>query len=43
VLEQGFQRAGSDPKLEAFGAVVLDNMARAAELAESSTYKGTAG
>ncbi|MGA8371328.1 MAG: phosphotransferase family protein [Acidimicrobiales bacterium] len=43
VLEQGFQRAGSDPKLEAFGAVVLDNMARAAELAGSSPYAGTAG
>ena len=42
VLEQGFQRAGGDPKLEAFGAVVLDNMARAAELAESSPYAGAA-
>ena len=38
VLEQGFQRAGDDPKLQAFGAVVLDLMARAAELAESTDY-----
>jgi aminoglycoside phosphotransferase (APT) family kinase protein len=42
VLEQGFQRAAGDPKLEAFGAVVLDNMARAAELAASSPYAGPA-
>ena len=27
VLEQGFQRAGDDPKLEAFGPIVLDLMA----------------
>ncbi len=40
VLEQGYQRAASDPKLESFGPVVLDLMARAAELAESSDYKG---
>jgi aminoglycoside phosphotransferase (APT) family kinase protein len=39
VLEQGFQRAGDDPKLNAFGDVVLDLMARAAELAEASDYK----
>ena len=38
VLEQGFQRAGTDPKLQAFGPVVLDLFARAAELAESSDY-----
>jgi aminoglycoside phosphotransferase (APT) family kinase protein len=38
VLEQGFQRAGDDPKLQAFGAVVLDLFQRAAELAESSDY-----
>ena len=40
VLEQGYQRAGDDPKLQGFGAVVTDLMARAAELAETSDYKG---
>jgi aminoglycoside phosphotransferase (APT) family kinase protein len=40
VLEQGFQRAGADPKLEAFGPVVLDLMQQAAEMAESSGYTG---
>lgn len=39
VLEQGFQRAGDDEKLLAFGPVVTDLMASAAELAESSTYR----
>ena len=38
VLEQGFQRAGDDEKLQAFGPVVLDLMASAAELAESTPY-----
>ncbi len=38
VLEQGFQRAGDDPKLSAFGDVVLDLMRRAADLAESTDY-----
>ena len=38
VLEQGYQRAGDDEKLLAFGPIVLDLMARAAELAESSDY-----
>ncbi|MGX7678882.1 phosphotransferase family protein [Jatrophihabitans sp. DSM 45814] len=42
VLEQGFARAGDDPKLVSFGRVVLDLMKRAAELAETSTYKGPA-
>src|SRR5579862_4461862 len=32
VLEQGFQRSGKDPKLVAFGPVVLDLMQGAAEL-----------
>ena len=41
VLEQGFQRAGDDPKLNAFGDIVLDLMAKAAELAESSDYRGS--
>jgi aminoglycoside phosphotransferase (APT) family kinase protein len=38
VLEQGFQRAGDDEKLRAFGPVVLDLMAGAADLAETSDY-----
>lgn len=38
VLEQGFQRAGPDPKLNAFGPIVLDLMARAADLAESTDF-----
>lgn len=39
VLEQGYQRAGDDEKLLAFGPVVTDLMASAAELAESSDYR----
>ena len=39
VLEQGFQRAGDDEKLNAFGPIVLDLMADAAELAETSDYR----
>jgi aminoglycoside phosphotransferase (APT) family kinase protein len=42
VLEQGFQRASGDPKLEAFGDVVLDLFVRAAELAETTDYAVTA-
>jgi aminoglycoside phosphotransferase (APT) family kinase protein len=38
VLEQGYQRAGDDEKLLAFGPVVLDAMRGAAELAESTDY-----
>jgi aminoglycoside phosphotransferase (APT) family kinase protein len=38
VLEQGFQRAGDDEKLLAFGPIVLDLMAGAAALAESSDF-----
>lgn len=38
VLEQGFQRAGDDEKLLAFGPVVLDLMASAADLAATSDY-----
>ncbi len=38
VLEQGFQRAGEDPKLNAFGPIVLDLMQGAADLAESTDY-----
>jgi aminoglycoside phosphotransferase (APT) family kinase protein len=39
VLEQGFQRAGDDEKLQAFGPVVLDLMRDAAELAETTGYR----
>jgi aminoglycoside phosphotransferase (APT) family kinase protein len=38
VLEQGFQRAGDDEKLQAFGPIVLDLMRGAADLAESTDY-----
>jgi aminoglycoside phosphotransferase (APT) family kinase protein len=40
VLEQGFQRAGDDEKLQAFGPIVLDLMKGAAELAATSDYRG---
>ena len=39
VLEQGYQRAAGDPKLEAFGPIVLDLMAGAAELAATTDYR----
>jgi aminoglycoside phosphotransferase (APT) family kinase protein len=39
VLEQGFQRAGDDEKLLAFGPVVLDLMRDAGELAGSTDYR----
>ena len=39
VLEQGFQRAGDDEKLLAFGPIVVDLMRGAAELAETTDYK----
>lgn len=38
VLEQGFQRAGDNEKLQAFGPMVLDLMKSAAELAETTQY-----
>ncbi|HMQ25128.1 MAG TPA: phosphotransferase, partial [Acidimicrobiales bacterium] len=38
VLEQGYQRAGDDPKLNAFGPIVLDLMQGAADLAASTDY-----
>ena len=41
VLEQGFQRAGDDEKLQAFGPIVLQTMQAAADLAESTDYDGT--
>lgn len=40
VLEQGFQRAGDDEKLLAFGPIVLSLMAQAADCAETTTYRG---
>lgn len=39
VLEQGYQRAGDDYKLQSFGAIVPELMRSAAELAESSGYR----
>jgi aminoglycoside phosphotransferase (APT) family kinase protein len=39
VLEQGFQRAGDDEKLNAFGPIVLDLFRGAADLAENTDYK----
>jgi aminoglycoside phosphotransferase (APT) family kinase protein len=39
VLEQGFQRAGDDEKLQAFGPVVLELLQGAADLAESTDYR----
>jgi len=39
VLEQGFQRAGDDIKLQSFGPIVLNLMREAADLAESSGYQ----
>jgi aminoglycoside phosphotransferase (APT) family kinase protein len=38
VLEQGYQRAGGDEKLEAFGPVVLELMKGAADLAGATEY-----
>ncbi|HEY5855263.1 MAG TPA: phosphotransferase family protein [Aldersonia sp.] len=38
VLEQGFQRAGDDIKLQTFGPIVPTLMRSAAELAESTDY-----
>jgi aminoglycoside phosphotransferase (APT) family kinase protein len=40
VLEQTYQRAASDPRLEAFGPIIAELMRGAAELAESSGYQG---
>ncbi len=39
VLEQGFQRAGDDDKLNVFGPLVLDLMKSAADLAETTDYR----
>jgi aminoglycoside phosphotransferase (APT) family kinase protein len=38
VLEQGFQRAGDDEKLLAYGPIIVDLMKEAAELAETTDY-----
>jgi aminoglycoside phosphotransferase (APT) family kinase protein len=40
VLEQTYQRAASDPKLEAFGPIITTLMRDAAELAATSAYRG---
>ena len=40
VLEQGYQRAGDDEKLQPFGPIVLDLMQGAADLAETTDYSG---
>ena len=40
MLEQSFQRAGTNPKLDAFGPFVLDLIQGAADLAASSDYQG---
>src|SRR5207244_2876346 len=39
VLERGFQRAGDDEKLQAFGPLVVDLMRSAADLAETTAYR----
>jgi len=39
VLEQGYQRAGDDEKLQMFGPIVLTLMSEAAELAETTDYR----
>lgn len=39
VLEQGFQRAGDDEKLLAYGPVITSLMRSAADLAESTDYR----
>jgi len=40
VLEQSYQRADRNPKLEGFGPIVVDLMRSAAELAASTGYRG---
>jgi aminoglycoside phosphotransferase (APT) family kinase protein len=39
VLEQGFQRAGDDPRLRSYGPVILQLMREAADLAETTGYR----
>ena len=39
VLEQGFQRAGENEKLLAYGPIIIELMRSAADLAESSDYR----
>jgi aminoglycoside phosphotransferase (APT) family kinase protein len=39
VLEQGFQRAGDDPRLQSYGPVILQLMREAADLAETTGYR----
>ncbi|GAA3384965.1 phosphotransferase family protein [Cryptosporangium minutisporangium] len=40
VIEQGFQRAGDNTTLQAFGPIAVDLMSRAAGLAETTDYAG---
>jgi aminoglycoside phosphotransferase (APT) family kinase protein len=40
VLEQTYQRAASNPRLEAFGPIVAQLMRSAAELAQTTRYRG---
>ena len=40
VLEQTYQRAASNPRLEAFGPIVAQLMGSAAELAQTTRYRG---
>ena len=40
VLEQGYQRAGDDEKLQMFGPLVVTLIREAAELAETTAYRG---
>jgi aminoglycoside phosphotransferase (APT) family kinase protein len=39
VLERGYQRAGDDEKLLAYGPIIVDLMRSAAELAETTDYR----
>ena len=39
VLERGFQRAGDDEKLLAFGPIIVETMRSAADLAETTDYR----
>jgi aminoglycoside phosphotransferase (APT) family kinase protein len=40
VLEQGYQRAGDNPMLQAYGPVIVELMESAAELAATTDYTG---
>ena len=40
ILEQGYQNAGGDPLLESFGPIIDQLLRSAAELAETTNYRG---